>query len=256
MTKISAVIVDDEAPARENLKMMLESFCPEVDVKDLAGSVNEAYEIINTQKPDVVFLDIRMPSGSEGFDLLEKFDKKDFQVIFVTAFKEYAVEAFKANAINYLLKPIDIEDLQKAVSHLIETKNSWGQDSSLIEENNEKLSAISSQLNNLGGKIKVSHMKGIKLFDTKNITYLEAKGNCTEIHFSDASRYLDTRTLKVYEELLDDSFYRIHKSFIVNLSFLSEYVSDQGAFAVLKNEKRLPISKNRLPDFLENLKSL
>ena len=256
MTKISAVIVDDESPARENLKMMLESFCPEVEVIDLAASVEEAYQKISLLKPDVIFLDIRMPSGSEGFDLLDKFEEKEFQVIFVTAFKEYAIEAFKANAINYLLKPIDIEDLQNAVQQLIETKKSWSSDTSLIEENNERLAAISFQLNSPQGKIRVSHMKGIKLFDTKNITFLEAKGNCTEINFADDSRYLDTRTLKVYESLLDQQFIRIHKSFILNLSFLSEYISDQGHFAVLKNQKRLPVSKSRLNDFLQNLKSM
>ncbi|MEM7161905.1 MAG: LytTR family DNA-binding domain-containing protein [Bacteroidota bacterium] len=256
MKKLSAIIVDDEAPARENLKLMLGSFCPEVEVIELAANVNEAFEKINRLNPDVIFLDIRMPSGSEGFDLLEKFEKKTFQVIFVTAFKEYAIEAFKAHAINYLLKPIDIEDLQNAVKHLTETQKAWLNDHSLIEDNHQKLSELTLRLHNAGGKIKVNHLKGIKVFDTKDIAFLEAKGNCTEINFSDSKRYLDTRTLKIYEELLPGNFFRIHKSFILNLNFLQEYVSDQGSFALLKDQKLLPIAKNRLPDFLNNLKSL
>ncbi|NND78157.1 MAG: response regulator transcription factor [Flavobacteriales bacterium] len=256
MSKISAVIIDDEAPARENLRMMLGSFCPEVDVIGTAGSISEAFEVITRLQPDVIFLDIRMPSGSEGFDLLEMFDHKTFQVIFVTAFKEYAIEAFKANAIHYLLKPIDIEDLQNAVKQLVETNDSWEKDKSLVKENTEKLNALSRQLGSQSGRLRINHMKGIKLFDTKNIVFLEAKGNCTEIRFLDGTRYLDTRTLKVYEDLLEESFYRIHKSHIINMSHLKEYVSDQGHFAVMKTGERLPISKLRLKEFLEDLRSI
>ena len=256
MSKISALIIDDEAPARENLRMMLGSFCPQVSVDDTAGSVSEAYEKINELKPDVIFLDIRMPSGSEGFDLLEMFDEKKFQVIFVTAFKEYAVEAFKANAIHYLLKPIDIEDLQGAVQHLVETKESWSTDASLVKMNTEKLNVISKQLGSGSKKIRVNHMKGIKLFETEHIVYLEAKGNCTEIHFLDGSRYLDTRTMKVYEELLEIGFSRTHKSYIINLSHLKEYVSNEGHFAIMKDGNKIPISKMRLKDFLADIRNI
>ena len=256
MKKLTAVIVDDEAPARENLKLMLSSFCPEIDVLDVAASVKEAFQKITLLQPDVVFLDIRMPSGSEGFDLLDKFDNKSFQVIFVTAFKEYAIEAFKAHAINYLLKPIDIEDLQNAISHLVATRSAWQNDQSLIEDNNQRLTELSIHLNKIGGKIKINHLKGIKVFDTKDIVYLEAQGNCTEIHFENSSRYLDTRTLKIYEELLPLHFFRIHKSYILNLNYLAEYISDQGSFALLKDHRRLPIAKNRLQEFLKNLNFL
>ena len=191
----------------------------------------------------------------KGLIFLEMFDKKSFQVIFVTAFKEYAIEAFKANAIHYLLKPIDIEDLQNAIHQLVETRESWKKDNTLMDANSEKLSAITKQLVDQSNKLRVNHMKGIKLFETKNITYLEAKGNCTEIHFKDGTRYLDTRTMKIYEYLLDQNFYRIHKSYMINMTYLREYVSDQGHFAVMKDGNKLRVSKLRLKKFLEDLRS-
>ena len=257
MPPISALIVDDEAPARENLKMMLESFCPEVNVIAMASSVDEAYNSIVSLQPEVVFLDIRMPSGSEGFDLLQKFEKKDFQVIFVTAFKEYAIDAFKANAINYLLKPIDIDDLQNAVEQLVKTKEAWSQDESLVEKNSISLDRIAQNL--IAGspqKITVNHASGIKIFETNKIEYLEGKGNCTEIHFLDGTKYLDTRTLKVYEELLPSQFYRVHKSYVVNINEVKEYISDQGNFARTSSKKNIPVAKARLKDFLQKIRNI
>ena len=112
---IRTIIVDDELLARENLKLLLSDFCENVEVVGEADSVDAAIDAITELKPTLVFLDIRMPSGIEGFELLEKIDTKDFVVIFVTAFKDYAIKAFNANAIHYILKPIDVEDLQNAL---------------------------------------------------------------------------------------------------------------------------------------------
>jgi len=116
--KLKALIVDDEDLARKNLSMLLEEYCPTIEVIGDAGNVKDAKTLIESSKPDVVFLDIRMPSGSEGFDLLEQIENRDFLVIFVTAFKDYALRAFQANAIHYVLKTIDIEDLIDPVERI------------------------------------------------------------------------------------------------------------------------------------------
>src|ERR1044072_2996749 len=117
--KLRTLIVDDEAPARENLRLLLEEHCPEIEVVGLAHSVESAQKLIKELSPQVVFLDIRMPSGTEGFDSLDSLPEKNFQMVFVTAYKDYAIRAFHANAIHYILKPIDIDDLKTAVKKLV-----------------------------------------------------------------------------------------------------------------------------------------
>jgi two-component system LytT family response regulator len=125
--KLRALVVDDEEFARKNLILLLEEFCPEIEVIGEASRKEQAKAIIESSKPDVVFLDIRMPSGTEGFELLEEVDEQDFLVVFVTAFKDFAIKAFNANAAYYLLKPIDIEELQKSVAKLVEAKKIFGE---------------------------------------------------------------------------------------------------------------------------------
>ena len=256
--KLRAVIVDDEDLARENLKMLLEEFCPEVEVVGDSGVVKQARELIITTKPDVVFLDIRMPSGAEGFELLESIENPDFMVVFVTAFKDYAIKAFNANAVHYVLKPVDIDDLQTSVQKLIETKQTLDSNPSEIKSYNEILKHLSENIKNNKpvSRITISHTKGLKIIEDRDIKSLEASGNCTTLYFKDGTRYLDTRTLKIYENMLNpDKFFRIHKSHIVNLDYLKEYLSEDGHFAVLKDGERLPIARNRLSTFLTTIKS-
>lgn len=257
--KLKAIVVDDEELARKNLTMLLEEYCPNVEVIDSAGNITDAKEKIETQKPDVVFLDIRMPSGSEGFDLLESIENRDFLVVFVTAFKDYALRAFQANAIHYVLKPIDIEDLMDAVKRIGESKTAFNQDPDNFNTYFESIKNLSTSLDTegYGNKVAISHTKGIKLIRIEDIIYLEASGNCTFLYFNDGSRYLDTRTLKIYEGILNPAFfYRIHKSHIINMDFLKEYLNEDGHFAVLKTGKLLPVARNRVSTFVKTLKSL
>lgn len=257
--KPTALIIDDEAPARENLSMLIQDFCPEIEVIGTASNINEARQKIESLKPGIVFLDIRMPSGSEGFDLLDSIPKKDFHVIFVTAFKDYAIKAFNANAIHYVLKPVDIDDLKEAVKKAVESIE-------LTDKNPEAYNTYLDTLKNLSqslsknkqtGKITVSHSKGIKIIDEDTILYIEADSNCSVLYFIDSTKYLDTRTLGIYEEILSsDKFFRIHKSLIINLTYLSEYIHEDGYFAILKNGTRLPVARNRVQDFLARIKSI
>lgn len=257
--ELRALIIDDEDLARKNLAMMLADNCPEVEVVGMSGDIINAKTKIETEQPDVIFLDIRMPRGAEGFELLESIEKRDFFVIFVTAFKDYALKAFNANAIHYVLKPIDIDELTDAVNKVKEAKEVFEKLPANYTTYFDSLKNLSTDLENkgFGKKIAISHTKGIKLIETKDIVYLEAAGNCTMLHFTDGKRYLDTRTLKVYESILNpDEFYRIHKSHIIHLDALKEYLNEDGHMAILKNGKVLPVARNRVSTFVKTLKKL
>lgn len=257
--KLKTIIIDDEELARKNLQMLIEEYCDEIEIVADAGNIIDAKEKIETHSPDVVFLDIRMPSGAEGFELLESIENRNFLVVFVTAFKDYALRAFNANAIHYILKPIDIEDLQQAVQKVKEARITFSQNPENFDTYFESIRNLSSSMasEGYGNKVAISHTKGIKLIDIEDITYLEASGNCTILYFSDGTRYLDTRTLKVYEGILNPvMFYRIHKSHIINLNYLKEYLNEDGHFAILKNGKLLPVARNRVSSFVKTLKAL
>jgi two-component system LytT family response regulator len=252
--KLKAIIVDDEELARKNLQLMIEEYCPTIEIIGEASNKNDAKSLIESTNPDVVFLDIRMPSGAEGFELLDSIEKRNFLVVFVTAFKDYAIKAFNSNAIHYLLKPIDADDLEAAAAKIADAKKIFTEYPENYSTYFTGIDNVSDQLlrNKMSSKIAISHTKGIKLVDDSTITHLEASGNCTTIYFDDGSRYLDTRTLKVYENMLDVSkFMRIHKSHMINMEKLIEYVNEDGHMAVLKGGKRVPVARNRLSEFLK-----
>lgn len=238
---------------------MLEDYCPDIEVVGTASSVEDARLQIASLDPQVVFLDIRMPSGAEGFELLESIDEKKFQVVFVTAFKDYAIRAMNAHAIHYVLKPIDAEDLMHAVHKLVEYHEAFEGDGPHFEDylssvKNLTDSILSQQHNR---RITLYHSKGFKIVDQEDIIRLEADGNCTAFFFKDGTRYLDTKTLKTYEDILTESnFIRIHKSHIINLGFLKEYLSQDGSFAILENQDKVPISRAKLSYFLTKAKQL
>jgi two-component system LytT family response regulator len=259
MTKITAIIVDDEELARENLQMLLNEYCPEVEIVGKGGNVEEARSLIDSKKPEALFLDIRMPSGEEGLELLEDVKTKNFQIVFVTAFKDYAVKAFNVNSIHYILKPIDIDDLKEAVSKLIEYKELFQQDSSNLETYLESIKNFSENIHyqNESSKITISHSKGIKIIDDNNILYLEGDGNCTNIYFNDGTSFFDTRTLKVYDGILNEKkFHRIHKKYIINLTYLTDYLHEDGYFAKMQTGKLLPVARARVSQFIKTIKSL
>jgi two-component system, LytTR family, response regulator len=256
---LRAIIVDDEEFARKNLTLLLEEFCPEIEVIGQASKKDQAKAIIESSKPDVVFLDIRMPSGTEGFDLLEELEDKDFFVVFVTAFKDFAIKAFNANAAYYLLKPIDIEELQNAVGRLVEAKKVFSDNPQNYVTYFGAMRNLSDTLvkNKTNNRIAISHSRGLKIVEDHTIVHLEASGNCTTIYFEDGTRYLDTRTLKIYENLLDPAkFFRVHKSHIINLNRLTEYLHEDGHYAVLKGGLQIPVARNRVSEFVKLLKDI
>jgi two-component system LytT family response regulator len=254
---MKAILIDDEDFARKNLQILIEEYCPEIEIVGQASGKEEAKEKIEELQPDVLFLDIRMPSGAEGFELLEEIDNKKVLVVFVTAFKDYAIQAFNANAIYYILKPIDIDELQLAASKLKQALAIFNENPENFEVYFDSLKNLSNSLlhNKPNNRIAISHTKGLKLVEDDDILHLEASGNCTMIHFKDGSRYLDTRTLKVYENILDEAkFSRVHKSHIINTESMTDYLNEDGHFAVLRGNVRIPIARNRVTDFVRSLK--
>ena len=256
--KLRSLIIDDEELARKNLTMLLEEYCPEIEIIGEAAGKEEAKAKIEALKPDVIFLDIRMPSDAEGLDLLNEIKNKDFFVVFVTAFKDYALQAFNASAVHYVLKPIDIDDLQMAVNKLVSAKKIFEEDPDNFITYFNSLKNLSDSLinNKKTSQVVISHTKGLKIVEDDTITHLDASGNCTTIYFDDKTRYLDTRTMKIYEGILDkNKFFRIHKSHIINLNYLKEFISEDGFFVLMKNGVKLPVARNRASEFVKHLKA-
>jgi two-component system LytT family response regulator len=248
---IRAIVIDDELLARENLKLLIEEFCEGVDVVGLAGNIREGKDLITESKPDVVFLDIRMPSGAEGFDLLDSLEEINFEVVFVTAFKDYAIQAFKANAIDYVLKPVEIEELQKTVERLHQRMSNVK-----VNVKSQLTTAFDSIKKQQIDRITIPQRSGIKIIETKSISHLESSSNYTIIHFKEDEPFLDSRTLKTYQEILPDQFIRVHNSHIVNTSEIVEYTAEDGHSLILKNNDMIPVSRTYLKTVKEYLKSI
>ncbi|MGB6036452.1 MAG: response regulator [Cryomorphaceae bacterium] len=251
--KIKALIVDDELHARENLRFLIEDSSPEIEVAGTADGVSSAEKLFHEIKPDLLFLDIRMPSGAEGFDLLEKLEGETFQVVFVTAFKDYAIRAFERRALHYVLKPIDETDLRETVKRIMSSRAN-----SEIFHTEENLKSLKEEIhdNKEPERITIHHAKGIRIIEIAELDFLESSGNCTILHFIDGQQYLDTRTLKVYEALLPNFFNRVHRSYMINLKQAREILHGDDQVVVLKSGKSLPISRERKKDLIDAIKGL
>jgi two-component system, LytTR family, response regulator len=242
---LRALIVDDEADARDNLRLMLEEYCPEVEIVGQAASAAEARELITSLQPNALFLDIKMP-GEDGFQLLASISELDLPVVFTTAYDEYALKAFKQNALDYLEKPIDVDDLKRAVGKLQRLAGELGttQPSAIAALLKDPASPLSSRL-------AIPGREGLVLLKHEDILYLEANDSYTTIHMKDGKRSVSSKHIRVFENNLDPkSFFRVHKSYIINLAHLSSFNRTEGNMAVLDTGAMIPVSRRRLPDFL------
>jgi two-component system, LytTR family, response regulator len=244
---IRSIIVDDELKSRESLKILLEDFCEDIEVLALCQNVDEGLRAIETHKPDVVFLDIQMQRET-GFDLLTRAKAISFEVIFTTAYAEYAIKAFKFSAIDYLLKPIDIEELKKALGKV--EKKLTGSISDRLDQLIQNLKPNNFQ----NYKLALPTSDGLVFIKAENILYCEASGNYTEIYAADGKKYLVSRTLKEYEDMLTDyNFCRIHNSYLINLDCIKKYVRGEGGYVVMNNDVSLDVSKRKKDAFLRKL---
>ncbi len=245
---LKAVIVDDEQKSRESLRILLEDFCKNVDVVSLCATVDEGVEAIEKHKPDIIFLDIQI-SKQTGFDLLRKFKKIEFEIIFITAYSEYAIDAIKFSALDYLLKPIDIQELKNAVNK-VEKKMLNGSFKDQFEAllHNFKID------NSESFKIGIPSTDGLVFINIKEILYCEALSNYTKINLKEGKTFVVSKTLKEYESMLQNHhFYRIHNSYIINTNEIKKYIRGDGGQVILSNNVSLDVSKRKKEGFLSKM---
>ena len=237
-----AIIIDDEKKSRVALDSFISKYCPTITIIDQADGVASGVFSIQKNNPDLVFLDIEMDDGT-GFDILEKLENHSFEVIFVTAYNQYALKAFRFSAVDYLLKPVNPEELIQAVSRL--------SDDNRLDQIEKKLETLLSNKNTLQ-KLAFPSMEGLRIEVISNIVYCESDNYYTRVHLLSGEKLVVTRTLKEYDQILGDAgFFRIHQKFLVNLSYLKSYSKSDGGFVTLENGIELPVSRRKKDDLLQ-----
>ena len=249
MDKLKAIIVEDELASRETLTSYLIKYCPNVELIDEADSVKSGLEVIKKHKPDVVFLDIEMPFGN-AFDLLEQIEKVDFEVVFVTAYSNYAIQALNMSASYYILKPISIDELVKAVEKITQkrTEQEMPVHSKVLLEN---IQAV----NKHNHKIVLPQLNGFDVVKINDIIRCQANDNFTEFYLTNGTKKLISRTLKFYEDLLKDfDFVRVHKSHLINIQYVVKYLKGKGGQVEMTDGSVVDVSVNQKAAFLEKFK--
>lgn len=240
LNRLTAIIVDDELFGRENLKKIIENYCHEIEILGCADSVDNAKKQVSLHKPEVVFLDINMPV-LDGFDFLEEYDERNFMVVFVSAHEEFGINAVKAGAVDYLLKPVNIRELKQTVKKLLMIKNKKIKVGTVHETDKLILPA--------------SHGFNVFVFD--DIIRFEAEGCYTKIFTKDGKNKIVSRTLKDFTDTLPkEIFFRIHKSHLINLKFVKDYSNISGNFVTMTDGSKIEISRRRAQDFIRKIKSV
>ena len=243
--QLKTIIVEDEQTSREILKSYLLKYCPTVEVVGEAATIDEALLLIRNHKLDLVFLDVEMPYGT-GFDLLDKLDQTDFEVVFVTAYDQYAIEALNSHASYYLLKPISIDDLIKSVDYVTQIKT---------KENALQNAVLVPKMNITDTKITIPTQDGFEVLQMKDIVYCKADDNYTELFLVSNQKKLVSKTLKYFEDILkENGFARIHKSFLVNVSYIASYKKGKGGTVYLSTGKELSVSASKKTELLSYFK--
>jgi len=245
---IKVIIIDDEPKAKESLKKTIAIYCPELTILACGNNVEDALTLINQHAPDIVFLDIEMPNGN-GFTLFEKIKNPTFTTIFTSAYEEYAIKAFRIAALDYLNKPIDFRQLQEAVGRF-KNKQKIELKQQRLELLIENMTNRSSEFN----KIALPDHQGYTMVKTSDILYCQADSSYTIVHLINGKKIITSKILKLIEELLPaETFYRIHKSYIVNLNLIKQYVKNDGNHVLLENDVKLDVSDRNKKEFLEKL---
>ncbi|MFA5816174.1 MAG: LytTR family DNA-binding domain-containing protein [Bacteroidales bacterium] len=239
LTKLTAIIVDDELHGRENLKKIIENYCHEIEILGCADSVVSAKELVMVHKPDVVFLDINMPV-LDGFDFLDEYDDRNFMVVFVSAHEEFGINAVKVGAEDYLLKPVNIKELKQTVKKLLSIKNKKIKVGTVHETDKLVLPA--------------SHGFDVLVFD--DLIRLEADGCYTKVVIKDGKNKIVSHTLKDFEDTLPkEKFYRIHRSHLINLKYIKAYSNISGNYVTMIDGSRIEISRRKAPEFIQKIKA-
>ena len=249
---ITAIIIDDEAKGRMALREKLAAYCPEINILAEASNGQEAISLIKQNTPQLIFLDIEMPR-MDGFEMLNILPEKNFQIIFTTAYDQYAIKAIKYAAFDYLLKPIDIEELRTAVSKVVfanqQTENGENtQTKKQVELLIQNIQHPKKQFN----KLAIPTLEGLIFYDIKDIIHLEANSNYTNIYLLNNQKIIASKTLKEFEELLpEDTFFRTHHSHLINLNYIKRYIKGDGGQIELGNGNYVDVSRRKKDEFLK-----
>lgn len=242
--KLRALLIDDITEARNNLRRDIADWCPYIEIIGEADGVISGAKEIRKQKPDLVFLDIQMQDGS-GFDLLDILGEMKLHVIFTTASDAFAVKAFRYAAVDYLLKPIDPDELENAVAKINNQSNS-----------NENLSLLKQQLSSKKqtDRIALHTLEKIHVVTVDEIIHCESDDNYTRFYFQDKSKLLVTKTLKEFDELLSPlGFLRVHQSHLINLKQVKEFIKGEGGYLIMKDGSNIPVSTRKKQEVIEKL---
>ncbi len=244
---ITAIIIDDEPYSCESLVSLLERYCPEIKILDICYSGADALKTISEQTPILIFLDIEMPHMS-GFEMLQKLSVVNFSIIFTTSYDQYAIKAFKFSALDYLLKPVDSDELQAAVQKVIHKSNDTVPQQ--IEMLLHKLTHPTIPVN----KIAIPTMEGLRMISVNSIVSCASSSNYTIFSLSTKEKITASKTLKEIEELLEDfAFMRVHHSFIVNINEVDKYVRGDGGYLIMSDSSSIDVSRSRKELLLKKL---
>lgn len=244
---IKAIIIDDEHHSCDALKMLLDKCCPQVQVAAICHSANEGLKKINDLNPDLIFLDIEMPHMN-GFQMLEQLPTIDFEIIFTTSYDQYAITAFKFSALDYLLKPVDRQELEKAMQKVSKKINP------VISQQLEILLQKINQPSMPVQRIALPTMQGLEFVPVESIISCSSSNNYTEFLLKDKKKLLVSRTLKEAEDMLaDHSFLRVHHSHIVNLNAITRYVRGEGGYLVMSDGSTIDVSRSRKELLMQRL---
>jgi two-component system LytT family response regulator len=250
---IITILVDDEIRLLSSLQTMLKRNCPQLDVVAVCQTADDARNKIKETKPELVFLDIAMP-GKDGFALLEEIGDIHFRIIFVTAHDEYSLRAFKFSAIDYLLKPVDEEDLLAAVT---KAEKTIFPEKTLQKSIAALVHNLKPQTNNQEKKLCLVTLSGFHVVSLSDIIYCEAEGPYTNFYLLNDKKVCVSRPLADYELLLsDDDFFRVHKSFLINIHHTREYRRGEGGMVILSNGSEVDVSRRKKEIFLEKIKNV
>jgi two-component system LytT family response regulator len=243
---ITSLIVDDDSKNRKVLRSLLQEFCPQVVIVGEASDIQEAIRLVHLYKPQLVFLDIEMPYGN-GFDMLDQLMPVDFEVVFTTAYDHYAIKAFKYCALDYLLKPVKIEELQEAVKKV--------EGNRLSKDTNSKLELFLNQLKLQHAglqKVAIASTDGLTFVDVNNIIRCESDGNYTHIHLLQKQKITSSKKIKEFEELLPVTiFCRIHNSHLINLNYIKKYFKGRGGYVLMEDGSHIEVAARRKDEFLK-----
>ena len=249
---VSAIIIDDEAKGRLALREKLSAYCPQLNVLAEAENGQEALLLIQHHKPQLIFLDIEMPQMN-GFEMLNELTEKNFHIIFTTAYDQYAIKAIKYAAFDYLLKPIDIEELKTAIEKVhLAYRNAGTRENDQTKKQVELLQQNILHPKKQLDKLAIPTLEGLMFYDIKDIIHLEADSNHTNTYLTNKIKIIASKTLKEFEELLpDDIFFRAHHSHLINLNYIKRYIKGDGGQIELQNGMYVDVSRRKKDEFLK-----